>query len=48
MEEIIKTSTYDTYGLKYDELEAARKFVEERLGILLKLHDSSYLGGDYY
>lgn len=48
MEQIIKISIYDVYGLKINDLETAKQWIEKRLGIILKLHNSSYLGGDYY
>lgn len=40
--------TSDTYGFKGQSLEKARDYIEVALGIKFKLHDSSYLGGDYY
>ena len=41
-------STQDLYGLKTDDLEAARSVAERALGVALELRNSSYYGGDYY
>jgi hypothetical protein len=38
---------YDLYGVKGQDLEAARRAVEVALGIRFVPHESSYLG-DYY
>jgi hypothetical protein len=35
---------YDLYGVEARDLEAARLIVEQRLGIKLQAHESSYLG----
>lgn len=39
--------TYDLYGFRHEDLEAARRAVEQALGIRLIAHESSYIG-DYY
>jgi hypothetical protein len=41
-------STQDLYGLKTNDLEAARSVAERALGVALELRNSSYYGGDYY
>lgn len=38
----------DLYGLIDKDLEAARRLIEQVLGIRFEGHDSSYLGGVYY
>jgi hypothetical protein len=39
---------FDTYGIVAPSLEDARRQVESRIGVPLVLHNSGYLGGDYY
>jgi hypothetical protein len=41
-------STEDLYGLRTDDLEAARVVAERVLGVTLEPRNSSYYGGDYY
>lgn len=40
--------TFDLYGFRTDDLEAARASVESALGVQLQAHESSYHCGDYY
>lgn len=40
--------TYDLYGFKDADLEAVQAVVERALTIKFNLHESSYLGGEYY
>jgi hypothetical protein len=41
-------ATFDYYGLRGDDLEAARALVERALAIALERHESTFWGGDYY
>ena len=41
-------STQDLFGLKSNDLEAARAVVERAFGLALEPRHSSYRGGDYY
>jgi hypothetical protein len=42
------TKRFDLYGNPEASLEAAARQVGEALGVTFELHDSYYLGGDYY
>ena len=38
----------DLYGIKGDSVGGVRKNIEGALGVEFMLHESDYLGGDYY
>ena len=40
--------TYLLFGIEGDQLEVARARIERALRIKMELHDSDYLGGEYY
>jgi hypothetical protein len=39
---------YDTYGLRTEDLEEAKSWVEKSLNISFEPHSSTYMGGLYY